>query len=231
MNKIVFLTLTTLLFLSTAAAAADIFVTGKCRKDVEPDRVSVVLGSRTTEKDAATASKKVTATYEAIRKEVRKLNLKDLRLQTANYSVTPEWDYSTQKRVFKGYTAAMGLEVETSEIPRVGELFALTSKLGLQDVSGLTTFLSPALVKTEHENCLGVAVKEARVKAEKMSAAANLKLGDLITLSEMAPDAPMPMMGRSSKMMMAESASDSGAGMEVKPISVEIVIYAKYALK
>lgn len=219
-----------LVFCSSITFAAEVSVTGRCQKEVQPDRVSLTMGARYTEKDAGTASKKASATYESLRTEVKKLNLKDLKMQTANYSVTPEYDYSTPKRVFKGYTATIGLEIETSEIPRISELFALTSKLGLQDVSGLSTSLSTGLSKTERDSCLEVAVKEAKVKAEKMSAAANLKLGDLISLNETAPTVSYDGAPEMKSMAMRGDAGGS-AGFEVKPILVDITIYAKFALR
>jgi uncharacterized protein len=211
-------------------AAPTITVNGQCVKEVAPDRFYIIMTARVLEKEAGAAAKKVTAQYEEIRKEVKKMNLKDVKLQTSNYSVNAEWDYSNNKRVMRGYNASMGLRIETSEMTRAGELLVLSGKLGVQDVSSPVTFLSTALSQKENEECLQVAVKSALGKAEKMAAAAGMKIAGLLNLNESGREnAPVPMYA------MTESSMAKSGGQqmnfEIAPLTVNVVISATYNLK
>jgi uncharacterized protein YggE len=211
-------------------AAPTVTVNGQCVKEVAPDRFYIIMTARVIEKEAGAAAKKVTAQYEEIRKEVKKMSLKDVKLQTANYSVNAEWDYSNNKRVMRGFSASMGLRVETSEMTKAGELLVLSGKLGVQDVSSPVTFLSTALSQKENEECLQVAVKSALGKAEKMAAAAGMKIAGLLNLNESGRDnAPVPMYA------MAESSMAKSGGQqmnfEIAPLTVNVVISATYNLK
>ena len=207
-------------------AAPQVMVEGVCQKDVTADRISIVLSARSLEKEASVAAKKVTAKYEEIRQEVKKLNLKDLKLQTINYTVSPEWDYTNNKRSLRGYSANMGLKVETSDVQKAGELLNLSIKTGAQEVSTPMPFLSQSLYQKEYEECLQVAVKSARLKAEKMAQAAGLKVSNLESLSEFKPQSqPGPVYA--AKNMMAEAAPS----FESQPLSIQVTITATYALK
>jgi uncharacterized protein YggE len=215
-----------------AYAAPIVSVTGQCHKQVTPDRVAIVMSAHITDKDPASAQKKASALYENLRKEVKKLNLKDQQLQTSSYSVNPEWDYANNKRNLRGYTAIIGLRVETSETSRTSELFSIAQKLGLQDVENPVTFLSPDLSQKEYESCLKTAVESARSKAEKMAEAAGRKIAELSALDESGQGVstpPVPM----GKMAMAEDdvAAEPKVGFEIKPELVEVTIFAKYLLK
>ncbi len=229
MDKIL-CTLILVLVPNLVLAAPTVSVTGQCRKLVTPDRIGVTMTARATEKDPGAAQKKATAQYENLRKEIKKLNLKDAQLQTANYSVNADWEYNNNKRTLRGYTATAGLRIETSETSRITEVLALSAKLGLQDVESPSTFLSPDLTQKEYEACLKVAVESARSKAEKMADAAGKKILELATLDETREPIALPQpMGKS--MQMAEMAADSGPTFEIRPEQIEVTIFAKYNLK
>lgn len=221
-----------ILFATTSTFAAPLLsVTGQCQKKVQPDRVAIVMSARALEKDAAVASKKVTAQYENLRKEIRKLDLKDLQLRTDNYSVSPEWDYSNNKRTLRGYSASMGLRIETSELGRIADLLMLSSKLGIQDVGSPQTFLSTELSQKEYEACLKVAVQHARSKAEKMASAAGLAIKDLATLNESrASEGPSPVHMAMAKQEMAMDEAQRPT-IEIAPETLEVTIFASYNLK
>ncbi len=216
-------------------AASDtkfVSVSGHCMKRVSPDRGTLQMTAEAKEDNPTAASKKATALYEKLRSEVKKLNLKDTQLQTSNYNVHPEYDYNNGKQKLRGYRAAMGIEVETAEIGRMGELIEAAAKLGIQNAGGFHTFLSPEKMKETHEGCLEEAIKNARSKAEKLAKAGGAKLGDVLTIEENKSDRrpSPPIMLKTAAMEMA-SDSGGGAGIETKSAAVEVSVAVSFALK
>lgn len=217
-----------LLLFTFQTQAAQLSVTGQCEKEVTPDRVSVVLGARVLEKDPKTASTKASAHYEKIKAELAKLKLKDYRFHTSSFSVNQEWEYANNKRTLKGYTAAVSITAETSEVARAGEMLDLATRLNVQEIGTPATFLSPELARKEYESCLDVAIKSAKSKAERMAAAAGLGVKFLVSLKETKDEPVHVPVERHSLMMKEES---TGASFDSKPTTVQVTVYAAYEIK
>lgn len=219
-----------IMLVGSISFAGQLSVTGECQKEVTPDRVSVTLTSRALEKDPKTASNKVSAQYEKLKAELKKLNLKDFRVSTSGFNVNQEWDYGNNKRTLRGYSASVSLTSETSEVARAGEILDAAAKLNIEEVGTPSTFLSPALEKKEYESCLEVAIKHAKDKAGAMASAAGLSLGKLLTLNENKLMDVQPVPISRAKTMMADSVA-SGATFDTRPSNVDVNVYATYDLK
>lgn len=210
-------------------------VSGNCIKKVSPDRGTVTLVSQYTEKDAKMASQKAMATYEKIRQAVQKLKLKDLELQTSEYSVQEQFDYVNNKSVSKGMRASLGLQITTSEIPRLGEVIALSQLFEINRVTDLSTFLSAEKSKMTREDCLVEAIKNAHSKAEKMAESAKAKVGNVQLIDEN----PNRSTGNESAYAMMNEAAASpqsrstnlAPGIESKPELVSVNVLVKFELK
>jgi uncharacterized protein YggE len=177
------------LMLAQNVAASESFerkvsVSGNCTRQVTADRGSIVLTSEFRDQELDTAANKATKTYDRIRDEVKKLKLDDLELQTVEYNVGQIREWENNRSVFKGYRARMGLRVSTVSIQRLGEVIALATKHGIQDVSQLNMYMSQAKALKEHAMCLEEAAINARAKAEKLAGALDAKLGAVITIIE-----------------------------------------------
>ena len=232
------LLITALLAGTAHAASADKFVsvTGQCSRQSSPDRGSVTLTAETSEKTAAEASEKVTKLYEKVRAEVKKLKLADAQLQTTNYNVYADYDYNSGKQKLRGFKAQMGLHIETSEIAKLGDVMAIATKNGVQNVSGLSTYLSITKSREEHEACLEDAVKNARLKADRMAKAGGAKVGEVLALEEyQRARAEHPAIGgaaKSTSFALAEGeSSPPPPTMETRQQDVAVTVYVTFSLK
>lgn len=215
-----------------ANTTRSISVTGKCSVEVPPDRTSVTFVSTFTEKQSQNAAKKATDTYESIRQELQKMNLRDLELQTTSFNISEQFDYSGKKPVSNGFQASMGLLVATSDMKRMGEVLAISQKYNVQRTENFNSYLSAKIVKTSVEGCLAQATQNAKEKAEKIAGSVSAKVGDLITLSEGSVQQPRSMMEESFTAMrsdMAKSVSIPVIENRAQTISVEV--HAQFALK
>jgi hypothetical protein len=234
MPKILFLSLLIPLQVFANSDLRTVSVSGNCIKKVSPDRGTVTLVAQYTEKTAQVASQKAMATYEKIRQAVQKMKLKDLELQTSEYSVQEQFDYVNNKSVSRGMRASLGLQITTSEISKLGDVIALSQTLEINRVTDLSTFLSAEKSKETREDCLVEAIKNARSKAEKMAESAKAKVGNVQLIDEN----PNRSTGNESAYaMMDEEASPQSRstnlapGIESKPELVSVNVLVKFELK
>ncbi len=220
------------LFAADREKGGGIAVTGECLTKVTQDRGSVTVASSLVAKTPKEASERAVTAHEAVKAEVKKLGLKDSIAETAGYSVYEECSYPDGRKVCQGYRARLATRFETSEIGRLGDIIAVASKLGSEEVSDLQTLVSPERMQKEREGCLEVATKNAQAKASKIAAGAGVKLGRVVSIDEGggdAPVAPMPRAYAMKAMAMAEDAAPT-ASVEARPVDVRVVVSALYSI-
>jgi uncharacterized protein YggE len=211
-----------------------IVVSGECLTKVTQDRGSVVIGSTIVAKSTKEASERAIKAHEALKARVVGLGLKNFISETAEYSVNQECSYDQGKRHCEGYRARLATRFETSEIARIGDIIAISSELGSEEVSDLTTFAAPETVKSAREACLEVAIKNAASKAHTLARGAGVALGKLRLIQESAAppsDRPIPI-GRRGLEVAAMSADIASAGpsIDAKPLDLKVEITAQYGI-
>jgi uncharacterized protein YggE len=210
-----------------------ITVVGECLAKVVQDRASVTVASSTVAPNSQEASKKTILAHEALKKEVRQLGLPDFAADTADYSVQQECSYEGGKRRCEGYRARIATRFETSDLARIGDVIAVSSRLGSEEVSGLETFASPAKLKEVREACLETATRNAGAKAQKIATGAGVSLGKLASVEERtAHDGapiPFPRHRQFGEVAMAEAVS-AAPSVESKPIDLEVKVTAHYSI-
>ncbi len=216
---------------SSGSIDRSVLVNGQCVKNLDPDRSSLRLTVETIEPTVTASTQKAQKQYEILRKEIKSLNLKEVEIETQEYSVNEDISWDKNKKKVNGFKTRMGIFVSTSEIQKIGEVMVKASNLGIQEVYGLSTYVSSAVIKQEKENCLAEAVQNARKKAERMAEAGKTKVGAVIELTEIdSPNSQNPIMPR---MMMAKSvtAETTGAAPQIETQKVEISLNVQARFK
>lgn len=211
-----------------------IFVTGECLKMVAQDRAAVSIGTSTQAAGAQQAAEETIQAHEKMKAEVARLGLKNFSATTESYNVNQDCSYDGSKQACSGYRALLSTRFETSEISKIGDVIALASKHGAQQVSQLQTFVSPELLKSERESCLEVATKNAGSKAQKLAGGAGVRLGKLLALNEGGDRAePIHMLRQQRTFVAAEASSlgKSSPSIESKPEELSVVVQATYAIE
>jgi hypothetical protein len=232
------LTLSTLFVIPAFATTGEertsgIAVTGECLKKVVQDRGAVTVASSIVAKTPKEASERAVTAHEAVKSEVKKLGLKDSVAETAGYSVYEECSYPDGRKACQGYRARLATRFETSEIGRLGDIIAVASKLGSEEVSDLQTLVSPELMQREREGCLEIATRNAEAKAQKIASGAGIKLGRVISISEGGSEAPVVAFPRAYAMKAAAMAEEAApaASVEARPVDVRVVVSAVYGIE
>lgn len=204
------------LFLSFSALAQDpqISVQGNCEIKVVPDRGTITFSAENQSKNQQEAVKKTTDQINRLKDDIKKLNLENLELKSSSYNVYPVREYEKERYVDKGIRAALTLEVTTSEISRIGEAIGAASKVGIENIGSLTTFLSLEKSQKEYLSCLDIAAADAKGKANQLAKKLGFKVGEVINLNEV-PNIPRPIPAMERTMMKTMS-MDAGAPTQIE---------------
>lgn len=207
---------------------------GECSKSVVTDRAKITMTAVAENIDVSLAMQKTTSSYEALKKDITALQLKNLELESTEYSVNEIVDWTNNKRVSRGFQVRMGLSIATSEINRMGQVILLGAKHNIKDVGALSSFLSREKSKAEYESCLGEAVKNSKDKAVKMADAAKVKLGSVLVINESSTNDggffPTPVMhhARAEKMSYG---SDQGPSIEASNVNMKVQAQVSYSIQ
>ncbi|MCB9095052.1 MAG: SIMPL domain-containing protein [Halobacteriovoraceae bacterium] len=207
MKSIILASMLSLPFFTILANDAPDFVqvSGECQKKLEPDRVRLFFTIDYTDKNQSKSSSKANQIYTQLKSEVNNQSLKDLELNTNQYTVQPVYNWIKGKKNFEGYQTLITLQVTTSDLKKSGSLFQIANKLGNTQIQGPNPFVSAKKYKENYRECLKVASQDALEKANVLAKSLGAKVGKPLSIvdSVQTPGQPRPM---HYKMMMSDSA-------------------------
>lgn len=197
---------------SDADPQPQIRVTGEGRATLAPDMALLQL---MVTREGASARKALDANSEAMREvlaEMRKSGIAERDLQTARFSIQPRYrhhqpDAAGQQEppAIVGYTVSNSLLVRVRDLGQVGAILDRSVSLGVNqggDIEFLNDDPAAAL-----EQARVAAVKDALQRAATLTAAAGVKSGRILEISEQSHQPrPMPM-ARGQMMMAADFSS------------------------
>ncbi|MFA4941705.1 MAG: SIMPL domain-containing protein [Patescibacteria group bacterium] len=188
-----------------------------------PDIAKIQLGYLVEKKTVADAQKDNTEKINAVIKKLKddfKIDAKDIK--TANYNVSPMYDWGNNKQTLRGYQVSQNLEVKVREIDKASQILDVSGQLGLNQIGSL-------LFEIDDEESLKQearikAIEAAKNKAEILAKVTGVKLGRIISFSE-SNNQSYPIAYTNSYKMLDESAM-GGAAPSIEAGSNEIKITA-----
>ena len=187
-----------------------IVVSGQGSADIAPDMAVLQLSVTREAETARAALDANSAAMAEVLKALRDEGIAERDLQTTNFSIQPKYVYPTQKsqgedrsRRIVGYTVRNGLSVRVRELGKLGGIMDKSVTLGVNEGGNiLFTNDDPAAAIAQARVR---AVADAMDKAKALAAAAGVKLGKVLELSEQSHQpGPVPMVR--AEMMMARAA-------------------------
>ncbi len=207
-------------------------VNGVCHKEIVPDRASLNMVSFAKHPtDVKAAVNSAVKAYEAVRAQVLRLKLKDGELTTSEYNIGPVYEWADNRQVLRGYQARIGLEVETSEIERMGEVMAIAADNNIKEIGAWILIVSQKKRQQVLQECLAEAVMDAKFNAEKIAAAAGVKLGHVINMTQDGNYAQPVMMKHSFAREMTADAAAQAPSIEAGKEQITINVRANFGLE
>ena len=194
-------------FAQEAKTMRSIEITGHGESHVVPDIAVITLGVTTSAQDAKVALAGNTKSMTALMAELKATNIADKDVMTSNFSVQPRYDYgqntaNNPPRIV-GYDVSNTVVVTLRNIDTMGALLDKVVQSGSNQISGISFAVKDpqkALDEARED-----AVKDATRKATLLTAAAEVKLGKVTSISESVNSAPAP------EMMVREMKADAAA--------------------
>ncbi len=187
-----------------------ITVAGTATVTGEPDKARVQFTVQKSNADMDKARADTVAVVEKFLALTKKLGIDPKKVRTISALVNPEyrWEQQTNRQVLTGYLVQRQLEIEVTDLDKLGALIEGAVDAGVNNVS--PPMLDSSRSRDLNRQALAAAAKDAEANARAIAETLGVKLGALreLTAGDATPPPPMPV--PMMKAAMARAA-DSGA--------------------
>jgi uncharacterized protein YggE len=181
-----------------------------------PDRAWITISAESRAPSPREAQRKNAEAMKPVQDRLRAAGIADEAIKTTAYDLQPDWDYSNNRRVLRGYVARNTIDIRIDNVDRVGELLDIAVNAGATSVQNIRFDLKDR-EKVERE-ALRLAVADARARATAAAAGASLSVDRIIRIDEQGVSSPpIPLRRETFQADAAAAAPPIAAGsMEVR---------------
>ena len=212
-----------------------IAVRGECLTTAPRDKTAITLRVTTVDKSAAKSMKQATDQVAKITEFVKGLDAEMQTTEFNSYEKT-EWNRDLQKSITLGIETSIAVEVSSKNIETIEKV--LNAFAGAENVysENLRMYTSAEVLKPIMEKCLGVAVENARVRANALAAGDNRRAGRMLSVSYETSSNNTMYKNIAPRMMamgaVAESAAmDVGGSLVSKDTDVSVSVSATFEIR
>jgi uncharacterized protein YggE len=155
-----------------------------------PDRAWISVTAESRAASPRDAQRKNAEAMKPVQDRLRAAGIPEDAIKTTVYDLQPDWDYSNNRRVLKGYVARNSVDVRIDNIDRVGELVDMVVTAGATGVDNIRFDLKDR-ERVERE-ALRMAVADARARATAAAAGAGLSVDRVLRIDEQGVSSPPP---------------------------------------
>ena len=181
-----------------------------------PDRAWITISAESRAPSPREAQRKNAEAMKPVQDRLRAAGVPDEAIKTTAYDLQPDWDYSNNRRVLRGYVARNTIDARIDNVDRVGELLDIAVNAGATSVQNIRFDLKDR-DKVERE-ALRLAVADARARATAAAAGAGMSVDRIIRIDEQGVSSPpIPLRRETFQADAAAAAPPIAAGsMEVR---------------
>jgi uncharacterized protein YggE len=166
-----------------------ITISGEGKVTAISDIANVSLGMQNTNLNIQVAQKKNSDTMNTLITQLTALGIAKEDIQTTNYNIYPQYDYTSGKQTLTGYSVSQDVTVKIRQTDKVDQVLKIAGDLKLNQVGGLSFEIDNPEVYRQQARIL--ALQNAKVKAEALAQIMGVSLGKVISFSE-SSNAPTP---------------------------------------
>ena len=168
---------------TAAPAAATITVTGEGVVLAAPDMATISLGVTSTAKTAKAAMDENSTALGTVLEALKAAGIEARDLQTSGLSLQPNWTNSSSgQNTIDGYAARNQLTVTVRALPTLGTVLDAAVKDGANTLDNVSFGVADPAPLLDEARLRAVA--DARHRAEVVTGAAGVRLGQITTMTE-----------------------------------------------
>lgn len=160
----------------------ELTVVGTAAIAVEPDMATITLGVMFEDPSTSVAQQKVNEVIAKLVETLKALGIPENKIATANYYVSPTYDYSSDPAMLRGYQVSEMLNVTVEDFMLISKIIDSSVEAGVNQVQNISFDTSK---RAEiYRQALVNAIAAAQQKADVMAQAAGKQVVDLRNINE-----------------------------------------------
>lgn len=211
-------------------AQSGITVTGQGKVSGKPDLARVTLGVSTLADTVEAARDEAATSLDAMVGSMRSNGVASGDLQTQQFSISPEYDYSNNRQTLKGFRVTNTVTAKLRDINKTGQIIDAAVAAGGDNtqVQGIVfTIDKPAELQDAARKA---AIADARAKAETLAKEAGVGLGGPVVISE-GGGVPPPLLYAGDSASAPRSAAGANTPIEPGELDVTIDVSVRWAIQ
>ena len=159
-----------------------ITISGEGKVTAKPDIGQISLGVQTEKLKVVDAQKENTDKVNALTKALKDFGIKDEDIQTLQYTIYPQYEWTNNKQQLKGYNVNQTVAVKVRDLDKIGPIIESAGRIGVNQIGDLNfTIDDPEKLRQQARE---KALDNAKQKAEALAKIAGSRLGKVISFSE-----------------------------------------------
>ena len=170
--------------LSSSATDRTIHVTGSGSVTGEPDIASLDIGVSVEKESVAEAREEAASAMTALIAALQANNVDEKDVKTENFSIHPQYDYTDDGRVLRGYRVNNTVRAKVRDLATLSDVIDDAAAAGgnsivINSIQFMIDDTTPLQAQAR-----SLAVKDAEAKAQTLAKASGVRLGEPITITE-----------------------------------------------
>ena len=170
--------------LSSSAVDRTIHVSGSGSVTGEPDIATLDVGVSVEKETVVEAREEAASAMTALINSLQANNVAEKDIKTEDFSIYPQYDYTDDGRVLRGYRVNNTVRVKVRELETLSEIIDDAAGAGgdsivINSIQFMIDDTTPLQTKAR-----SLAVKDAEAKAQTLAKASGVRLGEPLTITE-----------------------------------------------
>lgn len=207
---------------STADAPSGISVSGQGQVTGTPDTLTMTFGVQVRRDSVSEAVSVAADRADAVIDALKAAGVADEDIQTANYSVWPEYDWTENQQRLIGYQVSNSVIAKIRDLDSAGETIDSATQAGGDDVT--VNGVSFSIEDNEEliEAARQAAWDNARAKADQLAALSGVTLGAPTSINETFAPSPTPFRYEEASLAAGDVATPIVPGEQAVTVSISV---------